>query len=146
MAKAKAKSKTRRASTGHFPPNDLTRRQRTRKENRCQLCEAKVPLKDQYVVVNNLEDGSVSAHKDASKPSRETMSHYCADCKDKRLKQKQAWLDARDGESKPRGRPKSSGSGKAKTAARGRPAKKAKAKKGGRGAAKPRGKAAEPAF
>lgn len=71
------------------------RRERTRKEGKCQLCEKSVPLAKQFTVHNDLATGTVKARKNAARKGAETASHYCEECKDKRLKQKQAWLDAR---------------------------------------------------
>jgi len=71
------------------------RRERTRKEGKCQMCEKKVPLAKQFTVTNDLEAGTVKAQKNVARKGAETASHYCEKCKDKRLKQKQAWLDAR---------------------------------------------------
>jgi hypothetical protein len=72
-----------------------TRRERTRKEGKCQMCEKKVPLAKQFTVTNDLEAGTVKVRKNAARKGAETASHYCEDCKDKRVKQKQAWLNAR---------------------------------------------------
>lgn len=130
-------SATKAANDRKKHPNSLTRRQRTRNEGKCQLCETKTSLKDQYVVTNDLEAGTVKASKDASKPSRENMSHYCGDCKDKRINQKQAWLDSRDGSTK--AKPKSK-KGKAKKAAAKPKGKKAVKKPGKKGVKKPKGK------
>jgi hypothetical protein len=71
------------------------RRERTRKEGKCQMCEESVPLTKQYTVTNDLEAGTVKAQKNAARKGAETASHYCEECKDKRIKQKQAWLKAR---------------------------------------------------
>lgn len=124
-------------------PNSLTRRERTRKEGKCQLCEKKTPLKEQFVVTNDLDAGTCKASKDASKPSREQMSHYCGECKDKRISQKQAWLDSRDGTSKPKAKGKKAAAKKGK--AKGKKAAKPKGKKavkkvGKKGVKKPKGK------
>jgi hypothetical protein len=69
--------------------------ERTRKEGKCQLCEKSVSLAKQYTVHNDLKQGTVRARKNAARKGVEAASHYCEECKDKRLKQKQAWLDAR---------------------------------------------------
>lgn len=71
------------------------RRARTRKAGKCQMCESKVPLKDQYTVHNDLEKGIVRKHRNAARKGAETASHYCGECVERRVKQKQAWLDAR---------------------------------------------------
>lgn len=71
------------------------RRERTRKEGKCQLCEKSVPLDKQYTVQNDLAKGTVKARQNATRKGAETTSHYCGDCKDKRITQKQAWLASR---------------------------------------------------
>jgi len=71
------------------------KRERTRQEGKCQLCEKKVALAKQFTVHNNLEAGTVKARKNAARKGVEKASHYCEVCKDKRIKQKQGWLDAR---------------------------------------------------
>jgi hypothetical protein len=71
------------------------RRERTRREGKCQLCEKSAPLEKQYTVHNDLKKGTITARKNATRKGAEAASHYCEECKDKRLKQKQAWLDAR---------------------------------------------------
>jgi hypothetical protein len=140
-------SATKAANDRKARPNSLSRRDRTRKEGKCQLCETKATLKDQYVVTNDLEAGTVKASKDASKPSREKMSHYCGDCKDKRIAQKQAWLDSRDGAAKPKGKTKKAAKGKAKPKKAAKPkGKKAVKKPGKKGVKKPKGKKAGQPF
>jgi hypothetical protein len=117
-------------------PNSLSRRERTRKEGKCQLCEAKVPLSEQYTVTNDLEAGTVSKKKNAARKGAETASHYCGpsqnDCAGKRVKQKSDWLASREsgGTKKTKGKSK-----KGKAAAKKATAKKAvkkTAKKGGK--------------
>jgi hypothetical protein len=71
------------------------RRKRTRKEGKCQMCEKKVPLKDQNTVVNDLDAGKPMKRKNAARKDAEKLSHYCDGCADKRLGQKQAWINAR---------------------------------------------------
>jgi hypothetical protein len=71
------------------------RRERTRKEGKCQLCERKTPLKEQYTVTNDLKAGIASKRKDGTRKAAEEASHYCEECVEKRVKQKQAWLNAR---------------------------------------------------
>jgi hypothetical protein len=71
------------------------RRARTRKAGKCQMCESKVPLKDQYTVTNDLKAGEVVKRKNAGAKGKETASHYCAECVERRVKQKQVWLNAR---------------------------------------------------
>jgi hypothetical protein len=71
------------------------RRARTRKAGKCQMCESKVPLKEQYTVHNDLGNGTVHKRKNAARKGAETASHYCAECVERRVKQKQAWLNAR---------------------------------------------------
>lgn len=68
---------------------------RTRKAGQCQLCKAKVALTEQYTVVNDLDAGKAIKKKNAARPGAESLSHYCADCADKRVKQKTAWLKTR---------------------------------------------------
>lgn len=111
-----------------YPPNDLKRRERTRKGAKCQWCEDKVPLKQQFVVYNDLDAGKVIKTKDASRPSAEGKSHYCGECAEKRVRLQEAYLARREngGGSKPK---------KAKAKAKAKPKSKAKAK------AKPKAKA-----
>jgi hypothetical protein len=71
------------------------RRDRTRREGKCQMCESAVPLEKQYTVDNDLTTATVKVRKNAALKGSETKSHYCGACKDKRVKQKQAWLNAR---------------------------------------------------
>lgn len=113
-------------------PNSLSHREKTRKENRCQLCGTKTPLKDQFTVVNDLEEGKVKKQKNAARKGAEKLSHYCGDCASKRVKQKETWLKTREestngtapkASSKPK---KSSGSKKGGTKKR-QPSKKASA-------------------
>jgi hypothetical protein len=108
-------------------PNSLSRRQRTRQENKCQLCEAKTPLKEQFTVTNDLEAGTVVKKKNAARKGAETASHYCGDCANKRVEQKGAWLSQRDGSTASSGS-KSKGKGKAKKGSTKKAAAKPKAK------------------
>lgn len=71
------------------------RRERTRKQGRCQLCETTVPLKEQYTVVNDLDAGKAVKQKNAARKGAEKLSHYCEGCADRRVGQKQAWINAR---------------------------------------------------
>jgi hypothetical protein len=71
------------------------RRELTRKEGKCQMCEESVPLEKQFTVTNDLEAGTVKVRKNAARNGAEVASHYCEGCKDRRVRQKQAWLDAR---------------------------------------------------
>jgi hypothetical protein len=71
------------------------RRERTRKEGKCQLCEMKVPVKDQYTVINDLDVGKPVKQKNAARKGAEKLSHYCDGCADRRVGQKQTWIDAR---------------------------------------------------
>jgi hypothetical protein len=71
------------------------RRERTRKEGKCQMCKATVSLKEQYTVVNDLDAGKPVKRKNAVRKGAEHWSHYCGDCADKRVGQKQAWINAR---------------------------------------------------
>jgi hypothetical protein len=99
------KRSTAKASTGggsskwaKYNTNSLERKLGTRKENRCQLCLTKVPLDEQYTVVNNLEKGSVTKKQNADSEANEHLSHYCGDCADKRVKRKEYWMESvRDG-------------------------------------------------
>lgn len=109
-------------ATKNYPPNDLSRREQTRKKSQCQLCRTKVPLKDQYTVENDLDANKVVKKKNAERKGAETMSHYCSDCAEKRVTQKQAWLDQRNGSapkkaSKPKAAKKATAK-KAKTTSR----------------------------
>lgn len=100
-----AKSKTKGDYTfkHNDVPNSLDHREKTRKANTCQLCGVKVPLKDQFTVVNDLENGTVKKQKNAARKGAEKMSHYCGpdknDCAGKRVKQKEAWLKTREEQS-----------------------------------------------
>lgn len=71
------------------------RRARTRKAGKCQMCEASVSLKDQYTVTNDLDKGAVVLRRDAARKGAEAASHYCGECAERRVKQKQAWLSSR---------------------------------------------------
>lgn len=71
------------------------RRVRTRKAGKCQMCESGVPLKDQYTLTNDLDKGVVVKRKNATRKGAEAASHYCGACAERRVKQKQAWLNAR---------------------------------------------------
>lgn len=113
------------AKATNYPPNDLSRREQTRKKSQCQLCRTKVPLKDQFTVTNDLEEGTVKKKKNCERRGAETASHYCGECADKRITQKQAWLDSRDATPKKK---KAAKKGKAKAAKKA----KAKGKKGGK--------------
>jgi hypothetical protein len=113
------------AKASNYPPNDLSRREKTRKEGKCQLCRKKVPLKEQFTVTNDLENNEVKKKKNADRRGAETASHYCGECADKRISQKQAWLNSRDETPKRK-------KGKAKKA----PAKKAKGKAAKKGKGK----------
>lgn len=128
-------------ATKNYPPNDLDRREKTRKAEKCQLCGTKSPLSDQFTVVNDLENGVVVKKKNAARKGAESLSHYCGDCAGKRVTQKQAWLDGRDESPKPKK------AAKAKPAAKDKAAPKAaKGKvKGVKKPAKPAAKATTPA-
>lgn len=115
--------------TKNYPPNSMERRQKTRKADKCQLCGTKTDLKDQYTVVNDLEAGKPIKKKNAARRGAENLSHYCGDCADKRVKQKQAWLDSRNGDA-PKAKPA------AKKAAKPKAAKAKTARKGAPTAAK----------
>lgn len=71
------------------------RRDRTRREGKCQMCETAVPLAKQYTVENDLTTAAVKVRKNAARKGSEAKSHYCGACKDRRVKQRQAWLNAR---------------------------------------------------
>lgn len=107
---------------GSAGQNRLDRREKTRKEEKCQWCHAKVPLEDQFVVFNDFETETTKRLKDATKKGREKYSHYCEDCSKKRQAIKQAG-DFDKASGKKRGRPAKKGKAKA--------AKKATAKKSG---------------
>lgn len=123
-----AVSAKKAASERRAKPNLMSRRERTRKEGKCQLCEASVPIKNQYTVVNDLEAGEPVARKNAGAKGQEKASHYCGECKDKRIAQKQAWINSRDGSTKPKASKKT--------------AKKTATKKAVKKATKPKGKKA----
>jgi hypothetical protein len=74
-------------------PSSREKREATRRQGQCQMCLAKVPLKEQYTVTNNLDKGTVLKRKDAAK--QEDKSHYCGDCADKRVKMKERWIARR---------------------------------------------------
>lgn len=119
-------SATKAANERREQPNLMSRRARTRKEGKCQLCEKKVPIKEQFTVTNDLDAGEAVKRKNAGAKGKETASHYCGDCATKRVKQKEAWIAIREG----------GGSSKPKKG-------KGKAAKKGKGKAKPK-KAAKP--
>lgn len=118
-------------------PNSLSRRERTRNEGKCQLCETKTDLKEQFTVTNDLDAGTVVKKKNAARKGAEAASHYCSDCAAKRVKQKGDWLASRDGETKPKKGKKAAAKKGAKKAVKKAPSKKGKkavkkaAKKGG---------------
>jgi len=98
---AASKTSKRTAKKGdNYPPNDSVRRERTRKADSCQLCGTKVALKEQYTVENDLKatPPKVIRKKNAARGGAEKMSHYCADCADKRVRQKAAWVKTTYGE------------------------------------------------
>lgn len=118
-------------------PNSLSRRERTRNEGKCQLCETKTPIKNQFTVVNDLEAGTATKRKNAGAKGNENSSHYCGDCAAKRVEQKEAWMRSRNGETKPKGKASKKGKGKAGKKAAKKPVKKPLKKP----AKKPKGKA-----
>ena len=124
------------------PPNDLSRREKTRKAEKCQLCLTKVPLKEQFTVQNDLENLKVVVKKNAARKGAEKMSHYCGTCKDERVKLKTAWMQRTHGEGAAKkvapktAKPKAS---KTVRKAKAKPAAKKKV------AAKPKAKATKPA-
>jgi hypothetical protein len=84
-----AATKTRKAKNpyeghGSAGNNDGSRKAKTRKEEKCQWCHTKVPLEEQFVVYNDIENQKVIKAKDATKAKHEKYSHYCSDCADKR--------------------------------------------------------------
>lgn len=118
-------------------PNSVEKREVTRKQGQCQKCLTKVPIGQQYTVVNDLDAGTVVKRKDAGK--REDKSHYCGECADVRVSMKTSWLENQRGQSsggtkKGKGKPK--GKAKAKKAAPKKTAKKAAPKKAGKKAPK----------
>lgn len=125
-------TKTKSRASGDYTfkhnavPNSLSHREKTRKENKCQLCGTKVQLKEQFTVVNDLESGTVKKQKNAARKGAEKMSHYCSDCAVKRVKQKETWLKTRD-ESSNGSKPKSTAKKTAKKsgAKKRQPSKKA---------------------
>ncbi len=112
--------------------NDGSRRAATAKAGKCQWCHKKVPLEDQFVVFNDFEKQKTIKSKNAAKPGREKLSHYCEDCATKRQKIKQAGdFDKANG--KPRGRKPGKAKGKKGAKA------KAPAKVSGKAPAKAKG-------
>ena len=137
MAAATKKKKAKKAKNpyigkGSAGQNRLDRREKTRKEGRCQWCHTKVPLEEQYVVFNDFEAGVTKRLKDATKKGREKLSHYCEDCAKKRQKIKQAGdFDRAKGGGKKKAKPATKkGKAKAKpAAAKAKPATKKGGKK-----------------
>ncbi len=127
-------------ATANYPPNDKARREKTRDKGQCQRCGKKVGLPSQYRV--RIINGKV--HRD--KGAKPDQSHYCSDCADKRVKEKERYLAAGGGESTgKRGRPKKATAKKTASRKRGAHTTKAKAKTTGRkrtvSKAKPKAKA-----
>jgi hypothetical protein len=89
------------------PPNDLDRREKTRKSGKCQRCGTKT--RSQFSV---LFRGEGKDRKVAKVKAREGESHYCADCAAERVAEKTRYLDAQNG-SKPKAKPKAKPKGKA---------------------------------
>lgn len=77
------------------PGNDRQKRERTRREGKCQICETEVPLEEQFTLENDLDNDIVIRTENAARPGAEGMSHYCADCVDARERGKLAWLRER---------------------------------------------------
>lgn len=127
------------ASKTQFPPNDLSRRERTRKAGKCQWCEAKVPLTEQKAVFNDLEDGKVVVRK-ATAPGMEAKGHWCPECAEKRKAMSQRWLENRDNGGKPKAKPKAKPKTKAKVKTKATHKAK-KAKPAAKRTAKPKAKA-----
>lgn len=120
-------------------PNLMSRRARTRKEGKCQLCETKADLKEQFTVTNDLENGVVVKKKNAARKGAETASHYCGECANKRVKQKEAWMQSAKGDGSKKATTKKAAKGKAKGAKKAGKAKAAKkANKAKPKAAKPK--------
>lgn len=113
-------------ASNNFPPNDKERREKTRSKGQCQRCGTKLGLPSQYRV--SIRNGAVHKEKGA-KPDK---SHYCSDCADKRVKEKERYLAGGGGNgTAKRGRPKKSTAKKStakKTTARKRGAHSTKAK------------------
>lgn len=138
-----ATSTKSRAADRRKRPNYGKRKGETKKVDECQLCDTPTPLKDQYTVVNEKdEDGTFTGKAIKTKIGRgaakhpDNLSHYCGDCADKRVKQKEAWVARRlaDGESKPKATGRKRGAAKkeeAKTSGRKRGAAKARTRKRG---------------
>jgi hypothetical protein len=125
------KTKNPYVGKGSAGNNDGSRRAKTAKEGKCQWCHTKVPLEEQFVVFNDFEKGKTIKSKNAAKPGREKLSHYCDDCATKRQKIKQAG-DFDKASGKPRGR-KPGGANKKKAVAKKAPAKaKSAGKKAGK--------------
>lgn len=122
------KTKNKYVGTGSAGNNDGARRAKAAKEGKCQWCQTKVPLEEQFVVFNDFEKEKTIKSKNAAKPGREKLSHYCDDCATKRQKIKQAGDFDKATNGGKRGRTKGSGKGK-KAVAKKAPAKKSPAKK-----------------
>lgn len=75
--------------------NDREKRERTRREGKCQICEKVVPLEEQFTLENDLDNDVVIRTENAARPGAEEMSHYCADCVDERERGKLEWLRER---------------------------------------------------
>lgn len=118
---------TTKTKGANYPPNLLSRREDTRKKGQCQLCRAKVDLKDQYTVENDLKAQTVTKKKNAARKGAEKMSHYCGDCATKRVDQKKAWMKSIHGLTAENGDSDAASKPKAKKATVKKAAAKAKA-------------------
>lgn len=121
----------------NYPPNDLERREGTRKSKACQRCGKKVQLGNQFRV--QIKGGDRSPGKlrvEKSKGAIEDKSHYCGDCAETRKSELQRQVNAELGggrkpqaKAKPKAKAKSKAKPKAKPKAKAKTAPKPKAKK-----------------
>lgn len=147
-AKAKRSRKRGASHFGELKTNSRERRDGTRDAGLCQLCLEPHAIKDQYTVVNDLEAGVAKKAKNADK--HPDLSHYCADCADKRKARKEYWMEKVREASGPDQRGQRGGRKKATRTRTRKAAGKAKAAKGAakgkrkrtrtRKAAEPKGK------
>lgn len=83
------------AAKTNFPPNLKDRREKRRNKNHCQTCDTAISLKEQYTVVNDLDNGKVNKRKNAARKGAENLNHYCDDCADKRVKRGEYFIQRR---------------------------------------------------
>jgi hypothetical protein len=142
------KTKSKKVPTKKLPKkfqgsernNTMSRKEQTAQEGKCQWCLKEVPLKDQFVVYNDLESETVIKAKDATKPKHERKSHYCGECADKRKATKEKG-DFKKRAERAANSPKKGGGKKAKAKAKPKATKKAPKRKPPKKGAKAKGKA-----